>query len=325
MINLTINGKNIFGVYTKPDLVNQWQELKWKEFTATETGNIKLFVRFYDVADFDGQEDVYLDDFSAVKTGDAVTPTDPTEPTVPTEPTSNGSDFTCATHLMQGAPSSATQLCREGYVVGFDTDATPSKKVAEWVAYHVTKASVNITIPRVDEFKPDSQLPSKDRAQLSDYSYSGYSRGHLAPYAAMDFTQSSGDESFLLSNMAPQLQSLNGAGWAGLESRVRTWANIAGELDVVTGPIWTSAGTEDTIGNGVFVPDAFYKVILDVKAKKAIAFIFPHEAISTSDLANYIVTVDEVELQTGLDFFNKLPDTTENDIEAVAPALWDVQ
>lgn len=133
------------------------------------------------------------------------------------------------------------------------------------------------------------------------------------------------EESFLMSNMAPQLAGLNRGGWKGLEDRVRIWANLSGELDIVAGPIWDNANSEKKIGNGVYVPNKFYKVILDAKSQKALAFIFPHEKISTSDLATYITTVDEVELQTGLDFFSELPDDIENNVESVASAIWDLE
>ncbi|MDW3059811.1 DNA/RNA non-specific endonuclease, partial [Vibrio sp. 1978] len=87
------------------------------------------------------------------------------------------------------------------------------------------------------------------------------------------------------------------------------------ELYVVTGPIYQ--GNEGTIGNGVAIPSAFYKVILDPSFDEAIAFIVPHRDVSSSELANFITTIDEVERQTGLDFFAQTPDSIEDNMESV--------
>ncbi len=106
-----------------------------------------------------------------------------------------------------------------------------------------------------------------------------------------------------MSNMSPQLPGFNRVGWRVLEEHVRDLANEYNELYVVTGPIYQ--GNEGTIGNGVAIPSAFYKVILDPSFDEAIAFIVPHRDVSSSELANFITTIDEVERQTGLDFLLK--------------------
>lgn len=146
-------------------------------------------------------------------------------------------------------------------------------------------------------------MPDYARSTLADYKGSGYDRGHLAPSATMDFTQESMKQSFLMSNMSPQLPGFNRVGWRVLEEHVRDLANEYNELYVVTGPIYQ--GNEGTIGNGVVIPSAFYKVILDPSFDEAIAFIVPHRDVSSSELANFITTIDEVERQTGLDFLLK--------------------
>ena len=73
-----------------------------------------------------------------------------------------------------------------------------------------------------------------------------------------------------------------------------------------------------TIGEEkVSVPNAFYKVLIDNNsgATKVLAFILPHKE-SNKPLYEFVVSVDEVEKRTGIDFFHELDDTTENRIEA---------
>ncbi|ELB7852399.1 DNA/RNA non-specific endonuclease, partial [Vibrio parahaemolyticus] len=198
-----------------------------------------------------------------------------------------------------------------GYAVGYNYNT----KNADWVAYHITAESVNITNKRSNAFQEDIEMPDYARSTLADYKGSGYDRGHLAPSATMDFTQESMKQSFLMSNMSPQLPGFNRVGWRVLEEHVRDLANGYNELYVVTGPIYQ--GNEGTIGNGVAIPSAFYKVILDPSFDEAIAFIVPHRDVSSSELANFITTIDEVERQTGLDFFAQTPDSIEDNMESV--------
>ena len=63
------------------------------------------------------------------------------------------------------------------------------------------------------------------------------------------------------------------------------------------------------------VPDAFYKVALDLTPPmKMIAFIVPNRA-SKKPVRSFVVSVDEVEAVTGMDFFSNLDDEVENELE----------
>ena len=225
---------------------------------------------------------------------------------------------TCGKHLDVGLPSEQPDqvLCRDGYAVGYNFQT----KNADWVAYHITAESVNASYKRSNSFKEDSDLPDYARSTLADYSGSGYDRGHLAPSATMDFSQDSMKQSFLMSNMSPQLPGFNRVGWRILEDHVRDLANEYNELYVVTGPIYQ--GNESTIGNNVIIPSAFYKVILDPAFNEAIAFIVPHRDVSSSELASFVTTIDAVEQQTGLDFFSLIADSTEESMEAQLWEMW---
>ncbi|MEF1173661.1 DNA/RNA non-specific endonuclease [Vibrio sinaloensis] len=225
---------------------------------------------------------------------------------------------TCGQHLAMGAPSELSDqlLCRDGYAVGYNYQT----KNADWVAYHLTAESVNASYKRSNSFKIDAELPDYAQSTLDDYRSSGYDRGHLAPSAAMDFTQESMKQSFLMSNMSPQLPGFNRVGWRLLEEHVRDVTNEYNEVYVVTGPIYN--GNESTIGNGVVIPSAFYKVILDPYFNDAIAFIVPHRDVSGSELANFVTTVDDVEQQTGLDFFSMIDDSAENTMESQLWEMW---
>ena len=132
-------------------------------------------------------------------------------------------------------------------------------------------------------------------ATLADYRRSGYDRGHLAPAAAMAWSQEVMSESFYLSNMGPQDPGFNRGIWRQLEARVRDWADLHGEVFVVTGPVLE--GELPTIGSsGMSVPEYFYKVIVDLRLPgyAGIGFILPNRSVDQS-IEHFAVEIDSVE------------------------------
>ncbi len=223
----------------------------------------------------------------------------------------------CNGHVAFGVPGAADQLlCREGYAVGYDY----ARKVPIWVAYHLTKESVEQKYKRSNRFKPDKDIPEAYRSALSDYKGTGYDRGHMAPAATVDFSKPSMQESFLLTNMAPQLPGFNRQGWRYLEAYIRDWAADRLDMYVVTGPLFD--GEIKTIGNGVSIPSGFFKVVFDPAEKNGIAFIVPHQGFSKAEVPRFIVSIDEVESQTGFDFISLLPDDIEDNIEDDVELMW---
>jgi endonuclease G len=113
------------------------------------------------------------------------------------------------------------------------------------------------------------------------------------------------DETFLMSNISPQVRNFNGGIWRELEEDVKDWARKYQKIYVVTGPVLKSG--LKTIGkyNKVAVPEAYYKIILNGKHDEAIAFLMPNQT-SNERIETYATTVDEVEKLTKLNFFAKL-------------------
>ncbi len=185
---------------------------------------------------------------------------------------------------------------------------------ADWVAYELTKAEAESeVVSRDDNFRADPDVTTGSAA-LDDYKYSGYDRGHLIPAADNKWSETAMSESFFLSNMSPQLHEFNDGKWKYLEFQVRDWAISYSKIYVATGPVLRSG--LPTIGeNKVSIPEFYYKVILDGETTKAIGFIMPHVDIQDS-FKNYAVSVDEVEAQTGIDFFHFLDDDTEARLES---------
>ena len=185
-----------------------------------------------------------------------------------------------------------------------------------YVAYELTREEVYGALSREDNFRADSAVTTGS-ATLDDYRSSGYDRGHLAPAADFKWSAEAMSDTFYLSNMSPQEGGFNRGIWADLEAVVRQMAVDNERIYVVTGPVLTD-GPYKTIGeNKVAVPNQFYKVVLDYTDPdiKAIGFVLPNKK-SDKKIETYVLSVDEVEEITGLDFYPALPDDVEELLES---------
>ncbi|WP_299063498.1 DNA/RNA non-specific endonuclease [uncultured Polaribacter sp.] len=186
---------------------------------------------------------------------------------------------------------------------------------AEWVAYELKANHLSRTNHKRPYFEIDNAVKTK-AAHWRNYKKSGYDKGHLCPAGDRRFSKSAHDETFLTSNISPQEHQFNAGIWNRLEQKVRYWAKKNNGVFVITGGV-----LEDnlkTIGSEyVSVPNRFYKVILDkTNGKiKMLAFLIPHKE-SKLPLYKFVVTVDEVEAITGIDFFKELEDSIEEKLES---------
>jgi len=189
-------------------------------------------------------------------------------------------------------------------------------------------------------------------AQVSDNDYKhtagDYDRGHMAPKSAMYhcYGQTAVDDTYVLSNACPQWHPFNNGPWKALETLVREEYSKSKSFDevwIITGPIFDDSNgkeylTKDTdhaawAQKPVEIPDAFYKIIIDMEADcpRAVAFIIDHNegydyGLGETDnerLSGFIVSIDEIETATGLDFLWLLDDALEASLESQkATSLW---
>ena len=205
-------------------------------------------------------------------------------------------------------------LHRKGYTTSYNSQT----KTPNWVAWHLTKSHTYGSNQRNDEVFTEDADVKAPRATDNDYYNSRYDRGHMCPAGDNKWDKQAMQQSFLFTNICPQNHGLNKYEWNDLEMLCRDWAREYGAIDIVCGPVYKS-GEQKTIGkNKVWVPDAFFKVVLCRQGKaKAIGFVYRNEGKKQS-MADAVRTVDEVERLTGMDFFPELDDATENRIEATA-------
>lgn len=219
-------------------------------------------------------------------------------------------------HCKYGVPAADQTISRKGYALGYGKDI----RLSRWTGYILQKR--NLTAPQVkrrNKFKADLEI--RDNPVVpSDYLKTGYDRGHMVPAADMTYSEQTAEESFYMTNIVPQLPGCNRGIWKELEGQVRKWAIEERELYVFTGPVFT--GPEDKLKKlgktDIPIPTYFYKVLYDLTPpRKMIAFLIPNKK-TTRQLESFIVSVDEVERLTGLNFFSALSPEEELMLEAIS-------
>lgn len=132
------------------------------------------------------------------------------------------------------------------------------------------------------------------------------------------------EETFLMSNIVPQLPDLNRGPWKDLEQMIaKEYLPECEEIWVITGPIYSEPVSR--LRSGVAVPMAFFKILVDVTPRnqtRVLTVVMPQN-IDGDELNAYLVSVDDVEAATGLDFLSLLDDAVEDQLEASrASRLW---
>ena len=153
-----------------------------------------------------------------------------------------------------------------------------------------------------------------DSPDWYEYKNSGYDRGHMAPANDMKFNPTAMSECFYMTNMCPQIHALNDGCWRQLENSCHNWALRDKRLIIASGPILKQDMAKIGPNDDISVPGAFFKVIYAPEKGRAIGFIFNNEKISGS-YTKYVVSVDDIERMTGLDFFSSVDDKIENAME----------
>ena len=214
--------------------------------------------------------------------------------------------------------------------------------LSQWVAYPLNKSLIG-SGERTDIWgydplvSADLQQSITIRFQTTNRYYSDkvYDRGHQIP-SADRLNRKANITTFYATNMTPQSNSFNGGIWARLEGKVRGWAGAADTLYVVTGCVYDPNGLKvnDTAGHQIPVPSSYFKALLyrgnstyATGGFMAAGFLLPHDdGIAGKDCLDYIRSIDQLEEETGIDFFPNLAGAVTADIaakiEAEEPSKW---
>jgi endonuclease G len=221
--------------------------------------------------------------------------------------------------MQHGYPSLDNLRIFDNYVLSYDR----RNRVPNWVYEHITFSGLK---PAEDvdrgksEFKEDSVFHPYFRSTNQDYRGSGYDRGHMAAAANHRSSQNFMDQTFVLSNIAPQVgKGFNRDKWSDLEKEVRNLAKANDNVWVCTGPLYLPKRESDNklyvkyevIGpSNVAVPTHFFKVIFTEKqgVYSMHSYVLPNQPCdNTTPLTSYLVPIDSIERAAGFLLFDKVP------------------
>ena len=201
-------------------------------------------------------------------------------------------------------------------------------KHSYWIAYRFDNTTGG-NVGRNEAYKPDPELPSQYAAKHNDYTNSGYTRGHLCASSDRQYSKEANQQTFYMSNISPQSGNgfnQSGSAWNTGEDKVQAWGyNISRSTDtlyVVKGGTIGEGMIKGYIKNEIAIPKYFFMAVLFRSGDnyKAIGFYMPHENLKADpdkkDPKKYLMSIDALEQETGIDFFHNLPDNIENTVEA---------
>lgn len=242
-------------------------------------------------------------------------------------------------NMAMGNPSGATTstsnttnylMTKTQYALAYNN----SRGSANWVSWHLSTAWKG-TATRCDCFTADNSLPTTFfKATTSNYTNTGFDRGHMCPSDDRDGSSADNAATFLMTNILPQAPNNNQITWAALETYCRTLITQGNELYIIsggrgTGGTGSNGGTTNTIASGsITVPNRFWKVIVvlpvgssDVSRvsnnTRVIAVDMPNnQTVNSQTWGFYRTSVDAIETATGYNFLSNVPTSIQNVIEA---------
>ena len=202
-----------------------------------------------------------------------------------------------------------------------------------WVAYPLNNGIKGSGTGRTEAWGFDPLLPSGMQPNLSKSSYGGgWTRGHQLPSADRQRNKTENATTYYSTNMTPQEYDFNTGIWVDLENNVRKYAASADTLYVVTGALFDNSTRWSGSSSGfpVKIPTHYFKALLysgssayakDTEGFMMAGFLIPHAGYS-GKYTNYRMSIDELERQTGIDFFPALERMNKSlsaRLEAAAP------
>jgi len=221
-------------------------------------------------------------------------------------------------HLLLGNPSNATAdpknkdnylLIGGSYVLSYND----GRGTLNWVSWRTTRDDLGEHLERPD-FEPDPRLPPGfTRIVHSDYTGSGYERGHMVPSADRFGNVAENAETFYMTNIVPQTADVNEFVWQKLEAYSRAMVRRGADLYTIAG-VYGNAGR---LKNTVTVPTNCWKIIVVLPSGGGLSDINENTRVIAVDLPDidgirndnwrkYRTSVRAIEQKTGYNFFDRL-------------------
>ncbi|XP_058624588.1 endonuclease G, mitochondrial-like [Onychostoma macrolepis] len=241
--------------------------------------------------------------------------------------------------LIDGFPSCAEEKNKEkirkrkSYVMSYDTET----KNAEWVYEILNESTLENTCKEHMSFGK-KELENRD-----------YQQGHLAAAANHRWCQEAYHDTYLMSNMIPQLSALNQGMWKSLEEYCRQLAEPGCNVHVYTGPLYLCKNKKGDYvrvldpknpnnSEEKAVPTHLFKVIIVEKngrVEEPKCYVMPNKKqeykksfesaqnfpnTDKLELEELEKSIEEIQIWSGLKF--KIDKPQHNMIEHTEPITW---
>lgn len=241
--------------------------------------------------------------------------------------------FQIQPELRYGAPNCDQILTNRFFTIGYSWYFRQPK----WTLEIINREADNVhdldDVERNDYFRADLRIPKRFRAGLGAYKDSGFDRGHLVASANQDLEYIQNSETFLLSNMSPQVPQFNRGIWKDLEAEIRRLDETAEVLEtyVLTAPVFyfgqaieVIEDNEEDYGISVPIPHAFVKSVLteDIRGRlKLWTFEMKNEKLD-GDLEDYLVVTYDAEQLVGGRFWDRVAGGDLHDSKSSKGKMW---
>jgi endonuclease G len=248
-------------------------------------------------------------------TASSIEGTDPLAGTDELRKTATTPGLQLSVHTTLGIPEAATPtdpvhalINHTQYVTSYDS----TKKNPRWTSWELTTAWLG-SASRSSNFISDHDLAAGiPQSSNSDYSGSGYQRGHICPSADRTKNATDNQQTFLFTNIVPQTAESNTQVWESLETEERNLAKT-NHLFIIAGNIYE--GSAQTIGNGVAIPSSMFKVVVvmsgahpaptDVTTStRVITVNIPNTTSVSGNYRSYRTSMADIESKTGFTFMS---------------------
>ncbi|HOI29010.1 MAG TPA: DNA/RNA non-specific endonuclease [Melioribacteraceae bacterium] len=212
-------------------------------------------------------------------------------------------------------------IIRQQYVLSYN----PVRNVPNWVSWNLDSSWFGDASRYKGSFIADTTLPdSFYRVRHSDYTGSGYDRGHMVRSEERTRNDEDNKSTFILSSVLPQRPDLNRGVWLDLEYFCEDLCkNEKKKLFIIAGGIFRS---ENRIKEKIAVPDSCFKIIVVLNEGESvesvtdttsvIAVVMPNvNGIRSVPWSNYVTTIRRIESSTGYDFLSNVSRSVQEIIE----------
>lgn len=238
--------------------------------------------------------------------------------------------FQMQRELRYGAPVCDQVLIGRYFTIGYSWYFRQAKWTLEII--NRERHLIDTSIERFNNFRADTRIPERFRAGLKAYTGSGYDRGHLVGSANQNLVDIQNSETFLLSNMSPQVPKFNRGKWSELEKAIRELDNQEDVLEtyVLTCPVFyfgkevKTIGKDHEFGIDVPVPHAFIKSVLveDRKGRHKLWTFEMENAELNGQLGDYLVNTYDAEQIVGARFWDRISGGDMHESKKSPIAMW---